>query len=101
MTTKGLLILACVFAMSAGGVGAQAASATNCPEATAKDNTGAKGSGGMEKAEAQPVEKSAILPNIGGHQESAAPTIKQDGKEVAAQTDCPKGPNRIDAPKAN
>ena len=96
--TKGLLALACLFAVSSSPVWAQAPSATNCPAPTS-ETTGAKGSGGLEKAEVQPVERSAILPNAGGHQDSAAPSVKQDGKDVVAQTECPKPPNRADAPK--
>lgn len=98
--TKGLLVLACVFAMSSSSAWAQApAGSTNCPAPAAGETTGAKGSGGIEKAEVQPVEKSAILPEAGGHRESAAPTVQQDGKAVVAQTECPKAPNRVDAPK--
>ena len=47
----------------------------------------------------QPVEHSAILPNIGGHGESAAPTVQQGGNPVVAQTECPKPANQMDAPK--
>ncbi len=97
--TKGLLALACLFAVSSSSVWAQVPSATNCPAPTAGETTGAKGSGGLEKAEVQPVERSAILPNAGGHQDSAAPSVKQDGKDVIAQTECPKPPNRVDAQK--
>jgi hypothetical protein len=99
MTTKSLLVSACVLAMSSGAAWAQVPSATHCPAPAASDNVGAKGSGGLEKSEVQPVERSAILPNAGGHQESAAPSVKQDGKDVMAQTECPKPPNRVDAPK--
>jgi hypothetical protein len=97
--TKSVLAFACIFAMSSSAAWAQVPSATNCPAPTAGETTGAKGSGGLEKPESQPVERSAILPNAGGHQESAAPSVKQDGEDVVAQTECPKPPNRIDAPK--
>ena len=98
MITRALLVSATVLAVSSSGAWAQVPSSAHCP-APASETTGAKGSGGIEKAEVQPVEKSAILPNAGGHQESAAPTVQQDGKAVVAQTECPKAPNRVDAPK--
>lgn len=99
MTTKALLVCACVVATSSGAASAQVPSSAHCPAPAASESVGAKGSGGLEKAEVQPVERSAILPNAGGHQESAAPSVKQDGKDVMAQTECPKPPNRVDAPK--
>lgn len=42
--------------------------------------------------EAMNVEKSAILPSAGGHNDSAAPTVQRDGKAVEVQPDCPKDP---------
>lgn len=69
-----------------------------CGPAAAPPTTGAQHPGG-EKPPQQPVERSAVLPDAAGHGESAAPTVKQDGKDVVAQTDCPKPPNRVDAPK--
>jgi hypothetical protein len=98
MTSKGLLISTCIVAMCASSAWAQVPSASNCPAPTA-ENIGAKGSDGTEKAEVQPIERSAILPDAGGHNDSAAPSVKQDGKDVIAQTECPKAPNRVDAPK--
>jgi hypothetical protein len=57
------------------------------------------GPGGNERPAQQPVERSAILPDASGQEASAAPTAQQHGQSVNAQTDCPKPPNRIDAPK--
>jgi hypothetical protein len=70
-----------------------------CPPA-ASPSTRAPGSDGTEAPERQPVERSAILPEAGGENQSAAPTVQQNGKSVEAQTDCPKPPNQLDAPKA-
>lgn len=42
--------------------------------------------------EAMNVEKSAILPSAGGHDNSAAPTVQREGKAVEVQPDCPKDP---------
>ena len=55
---------------------------TNCPPASAGQATGAASD------DAQAVEKSAILPSAGGHEQSAAPTVQRDGKAVEARTDC-------------
>jgi hypothetical protein len=73
-----------------------------CPPAASPSTTGtsAPGSDGTEAPERQPVERSAILPEAGGENQSAAPTVQQNSKSVEAQTDCPKPPNQLDAPKA-
>jgi len=69
-----------------------------CPPGGAPPS-GTTGSTGPEPPERQPVERSAILPDAGGHRESAAPTVQQNGRSVEAQTECPKPPNRMDNPK--
>lgn len=92
-----------------GGLGPAWAQSTvngkNCPPTSGSDMTGeaAKrgGSGGLERPEAQPVERSAILPNVGGHDQSAAPSVQQNGQDVVADANCPKAPNQPDAPKTN
>ena len=49
--------------------------------------------------DSQAVEKSAILPSVGGDTASAAPTVQRHGLSVEARSDCPpesnapKGPN--------
>jgi hypothetical protein len=55
---------------------------TNCPSASSGPTTGAASN------DAQAVEKSAILPSAGGHEQSAAPTVQRDGQSVEARTDC-------------
>lgn len=52
----------------------QSPSLTNCP----KD----------DRSNAQAAEKSAIVPNAGGHQQSAAPTTQRDGKAVEVDPRC-------------
>jgi hypothetical protein len=73
-----------------------------CPPAgtPSTSTTGARtaGSDGTEPPERQPVERSAILPDAGGENQSAAPTVQQNSKSVEAQTDCPKPPNQLNAP---
>jgi hypothetical protein len=93
----------------AGGLGPalaqSAANGKNCPPTTSSDMTGeaAKrgGSGGLERPEAQPVERSAIVPNVGGHDQSAAPTVQQNGQDVVADANCPKAPNLPTASQPN
>jgi hypothetical protein len=74
-----------------------------CPPAaspsTSTTTARAPGSDTTEPAQRQPVERSAILPDVGGEEKSAAPTVQQNGKPVEAQTDCPKPPNQINPPQ--
>lgn len=58
---------------------------TNCPPSSARTTTS-----GAASDDAQAVEKSAILPSAGGHENSAAPTVQRDGESVEARTDCPQ-----------
>ena len=57
---------------------------TNCPPASTGQTTGAASD------DAQAVEKSAILPSAGNHEQSAALTVQRDGQAVEARTDCPQ-----------
>ena len=68
-----------------------------CPPA-GTPSTRTAGSDGPEPPERQPVERSAIVPDAGGENQSAAPTVQQNGRSVEAQTDCPKPPNQLNAP---
>jgi len=74
-----------------------------CPPAAAPSTSTttarAPGSDSTEPPERQPVERSAILPDAGGEEKSAAPTVQQNGKSVEAQTECPKPPNQMNAPE--
>jgi hypothetical protein len=69
----------------------------DCEPNSAQQSTGTS----TEAPAQQPAEKSAILPAADQHGQSAAPTVQQDGKSVTAQTDCPKPPNQVNAPKSN
>ena len=53
---------------------------------------------GGASTEGQAIEKSAILPSAGNHENSAAPTVQRDGKSVEAQAACPQDPAQ---PKPN
>ncbi len=56
---------------------------TNCPPASTGQTTGAASDDAMA------VEKSAILPALGG-EKSASPTVQRNGQAVEARTDCPQ-----------
>jgi hypothetical protein len=51
---------------------------TNCPPTKPSD--------------AQAQEKSIILPNAGGHQDSAAPTVQRQGETVTIDPNCKQDP---------
>jgi hypothetical protein len=51
-----------------------------------------------EPPAAQPAERSAILPEVGGEKQSAAPTVQQDGKEMRSPIDCAMVPQHPNAP---
>jgi hypothetical protein len=88
-----LLTTAAALWLGAGLLDARAA-ADGCPDGTTGMATPAdKGTAGEEKPAVQPMEKSAILPNATQHEQSAAPTVQQDGQAVVA-TECPKPPNQ-------
>jgi hypothetical protein len=67
---------------------------TNCHTPGTADRSGVeeKETTGAATGNTQAVEKSAILPESGGEQSSAAPTVQRDGKSVEARTDCPDDP---------
>jgi hypothetical protein len=88
-----LAVALCSLLLGAGTGQSHAAGSKDCPAAT----TGtAAGNSADNPASVQGIEHSAILPDAGGHGDSAAPTVKKDGAEVAANTDCPKEPNRLE-----
>jgi hypothetical protein len=85
LTAAAILIAAsAASAQKLDGPGSGDKDLTNCPPASAGQTTGATSD------DAQAVEKSAILPSAGGHEQSAAPTVQRDGQAVEARTDCPQ-----------
>ncbi len=87
LTTAALMIaVSAASAQKLDGPGNANKDLTNCPPAG--QTTGAA------PDSAQAVEKSAILPSAGGHEQSAAPTVQRDGKAVEARTDCAQDPNQ-------
>lgn len=62
---------------------------TNCPPSAARNATT-----GAASSEAQAVEKSAILPSAGGHENSAAPTVQRHGESVEVHPNCPQDANQ-------
>ena len=86
-TVMALGMIAPVLAQAPAASGNAAQDLTNCPGSDAKVSTS-----GAASADAQAVEKSAILPSAEGHQQSAAPTVQRDGESVEARADCPQDP---------
>jgi hypothetical protein len=70
-----------------------------CP--TLKEQRQAANKSSPDKGEPpamQPAERSAILPEVGGEKQSAAPTVQQDGKEMRSPIDCAMIPQHPNAP---
>jgi hypothetical protein len=88
-----LLATAAIFTAGATTAWSQpATSPSPCSTASSSQTTG-KGdtlAEGKAPAQSQGVEKSAILPDAGGHDASAAPTMAQKGSSNSGQTstDC-------------
>lgn len=56
---------------------------TNCtPSAASGQTTGSTG-------QSTDIGKNAVLPSAGGHAQSAAPTVQNDGKPMQMRPDCP------------
>jgi hypothetical protein len=61
---------------------------TNCtPSASAAERSGGQTTGSTGNSMA--IEKSAILPSAGGHANSSAPTVQNDGRPMQVRPDCP------------
>jgi hypothetical protein len=91
-----IMLSSAALGTSAGWAQSTGPNGEGCPPASA--TTGANSGNTAENpASKQGIEHSAILPDAGG-ENSAAPTIKKDGEEVRANTECPKEPNRLDTP---
>jgi len=80
-----LAILSPAFAQAPAVRGDATKDMTNCPPSTAGKSTS-----GTASDDAQAIEKSAILPSAGGHENSAAPTVQRNGESVEARADCPQ-----------
>jgi hypothetical protein len=68
-----------------------APAAGNKPETSCTTTTGSATSGsGEEKTQnSMAMEKSAVLPEAGGHSGSAAPTVQSAGKPLEVRSECP------------
>jgi hypothetical protein len=84
---------AAVFAsvLVAGAAAAQTAAPSAAKPETSCTTTGAatSGSGGEKTANSMAMEKSAVLPDAGGHGSSAAPTVQSGGKPLEVRPECP------------
>jgi hypothetical protein len=85
--------VAAVFAaiVVAGAAVAQTAAPSAAKPETSCTTTGAATSGsGQEKtSNSMAMEKSAVLPDAGGHANSAAPTVQSGGKPLEVHSECP------------
>lgn len=68
-----------------------APAAGNKPETSCTTTTGSATAGtGEEKTQnSMAMEKSAVLPEAGGHSNSAAPTVQSAGKPLEVRSECP------------
>jgi hypothetical protein len=82
--------IAVLFGTAAAIAQTAAPGSANKPE-TSCTTTGAATSGsGEEKTQnSMAVEKSAVLPEAGGHGSSAAPTVQSGGKPLEVRSECP------------
>jgi|GEM_PF-5723435 len=66
-----------------------------CPSNSgASGLSGGKDANGYEPNSKQPAEKSAILPAAPQNEQSAAPTVQQDGKAMTSDANCDREPNK-------
>jgi hypothetical protein len=75
----------------AGAAAAQTAAPSAAKPETNCTTTGAATAGsGQEKTQnSMAMEKSAVLPDAGGHANSAAPTVQSGGKPLEVRSECP------------
>jgi hypothetical protein len=60
------------------------------PETSCTTTGAATTGGGDDKTQnSMAVEKSAVLPDAGGHSGSAAPTVQSGGKPLEVRSECP------------
>jgi hypothetical protein len=83
-------------AIVAGLLGVSAAAAQSTGTSDAKPETACTtspaattGKGEEKTANSMAVEKSAVLPDAGGHANSAAPTVQSGGKPLEVHSECP------------
>lgn len=81
-----LLWMPATLAQEAPKTGDQLQKQMSCPSSPAP---------AMRAGDTQPTENSAIVPSAGGHKDSAAPTVQQDGKPVEQRADCPPPPSDV------
>jgi hypothetical protein len=85
------MIFAGLLLATAAAAQTTAPAAGNKPETSCTTTTGAATTGnGEEKTQnSMAVEKSAVLPDAGGHGSSAAPTVQSGGKPLEVRSECP------------
>jgi len=75
----------------ASAAGAQTAAPSAAKPETSCTTTGAATSGSSDDktSNSMAIEKSAVLPDAGGHSSSAAPTVQSAGKPLEVRPECP------------
>lgn len=92
----GLALSLQAFAQTPGERGDATKDLTNCPPSASGSSTS-----GAASPDAKAVEKSAILPSAGNHENSAAPTVQRNDQSVEVRTDCPQDADQPKPPAGN
>lgn len=89
--TSRCIVLASALAILATSPGlAQMGTSTGDAKKTdANCNTSSTVGSTQQPSTSMSIDKSAILPSAGGHENSAAPTVQSDGKSMKVRADCP------------
>ncbi|MDX2263698.1 MAG: hypothetical protein NW215_01820 [Hyphomicrobiales bacterium] len=81
-----VIVAACVWASAAQAEMPQDPSGLKaCSESKNATPSGERTARGEQPPESMAVERNAILPSAGQHDQSAAPTVQQDGKPVSGE----------------
>src|SRR3954465_6580599 len=83
------LVFASVFVVGAAAGQAAGPSAAEPETSCTPPGAATSGSGEEKTQNSMAMEKSAVLPDAGGHGSSAAPTVQSGGKPLEVRTECP------------
>ena len=91
MTGRAAAIVAGILFAGTAAAQTPAPAGANKPETSCTTTTGSatSGSGEDKTQNSMAVEKSAVLPDAGGHSSSAAPTVQSAGKPLEVRSECP------------
>ena len=95
MRSFSMMLSIALISAATGVASAQTHKGQPCPPGkVGKGMMGEKGAAGYEPGSKQPQERSAILPAAPQNEQSAAPTVQQDGRAVLGETTCERAPNK-------